>query len=166
MACSLGSYCPDTFSSNSCSDGMWCPAGSISPTPCPAGFSCPNPSTKIQCPPNQYCLQGETAGTNCSAATCSIGMYVSSVCSATSDTQCSPCTYLPVNAAYVASTVSICPWMCDPGYLLDRGLCIECPVNSWCIQGAIILCPDNTSSPVLSSSPNQCLCVPGWGVLL
>jgi hypothetical protein len=37
-------------------EGMYCPAGSSSMTPCPVGYECPNPSTKKLCPKYFDCM--------------------------------------------------------------------------------------------------------------
>lgn len=165
VPCPLGAFCPYPSLENRCSSGQWCPTGSTVQAPCPAGFFCPDPSSKIPCPADQYCPQGATAGINCSAAVCPVGQFVSSVCSAATDTGCSWCTNLPAHAVFtgMGSSATTCPWMCRPGYLLEkRSACLQCPANAWCIEGAVVLCPGNTISPALSTSPDQCRCAPGW----
>eukprot|EP00961_Rhodomonas_salina_P024399 328548-Rhodomonas_salina.1 len=46
-------------------------------------------------------------------------------------------------------------------HIHDR-LCQECPANSWCAAGVANVCPQNSQSPALSDSQQDCLCDPGY----
>ena len=65
VTCPPGMVCAVTFDSATCSAGSYCPAGSISETPCLAGSFCATPSTQVQCPINTYCPAGTVTPIAC-----------------------------------------------------------------------------------------------------
>ena len=55
--CPAGYYCPYNGSAIiiPCTNGTYCPNGTIKPQFCEAGFYCPGAQTKIPCPSGFYC---------------------------------------------------------------------------------------------------------------
>ena len=65
VTCPAGMVCAVTFDAATCSQGSYCPIGSITETPCLAGSYCTTPSTQVQCPINTYCPAGTVTPIAC-----------------------------------------------------------------------------------------------------
>lgn len=59
--CLPGRYCTNTTKNVECSVGSYCPAGSVSDSPCPIGSFCKNTTTIESCKSYQLCPLGSTA---------------------------------------------------------------------------------------------------------
>ena len=67
--CPKGRYCPinGSAASFSCSNGTYCPEGTVLPEWCEAGFYCPNAEKKIPCSSGYYCPNASASPTPCDA---------------------------------------------------------------------------------------------------
>ena len=162
IACLAGSFCSTPATQVACTTPNYCPASSTTQALCSAGFYCPNTTAKLACPGSSYCVAGVTAPTACDV--CVTGQYIASVCTASANVVCPACANLPANAVYsgVGTTVSNCPWVCNPSYYSNTSQCLGCPAGSWCNANVKNTCPTNAYSAAMSLSQNACLCQPGY----
>lgn len=174
----------DGVTGRACVLGELCPAGTGTPTMCPAGKYCEDPMAGAPtgpCDPGHYCVQGSwlrnpvgetnawgpvgnlcSAGTWCgegsSAATkCPIGTY-SSEPGATSPNACLPCT-----AGFVCNVEGLDrpTILCPAGYRCPEGTSAAtsiCPAGTYCPLGSSSaeLCPAGSYSP----NPGSSACLP------
>jgi len=120
-ACPPRFFCPNTGGSLACSPGSYCPAGSTTPTPCPAGtysltVGAESAATCVgPCPSGAYCPSGTSIPVLCPPGT------FSTATGATSPSVCTPCTAAPGSA-------------CAAGATSAAGS--PCPSGSFCTGGA------------------------------
>lgn len=137
VACSAGSYCPNSTTQTQCSAGTYslagatscttcstlgtyCPAGATQIVDCDAGYYCPSTSTRTQCTSGNYCPVRSTSQNICPA-----GYFCPST---TQKIQCVPTDYCPAGS----TSENWCPGgtycstaatstQCSAGYYCPRG---------------------------------------------
>jgi hypothetical protein len=188
--CSTGSYCTGSAQKTNCFAGTYnsntgssalqaclpCSVGTYSNSSgasiciecTPGTFGTIQGGTSFQsacnnCPVNSYCTGGSHMAP-CDSICSIFGTYESIQCTSSTNRVCSPCINLVPNSVYigVGTNSSNCPWICIQGYYLSNGLCFPCPVNNWCSNNNLNICPVNSSSPQFSVFQNQCFCNPGY----
>lgn len=83
--------------------------------------------------------------------------------SVASDSECTACTD---HASSARGSTSITNCTCISGYFGDHTGCNPAPVGSWSENGELFPCPANsTTASIASSSPMDCLCLPGFTLL-
>ena len=142
--------------------GFYCPAASPSPTLCPAGSWCaPMASAPASCGVGSYSTNvGQSSPSVCTpCSVCSVGGYEIVSCLPSRNRVCQTCSSKPTHSVYLGTTSS-CPWVCDNAY--GGSACDPCVAGFWCKYGVVNRCPLNSVSPSLSSSQNDCTCLPGF----
>eukprot|EP00501_MAST-03F_sp_TOSAG23-6_P001115 GSMAST32.ASY1.ANO1.1158.1 assembled CDS len=124
----------DDLCSGVCEAGTYCPAGTISPLPCPKGYYCPDGHAKYPCPPGRYgslCDKGyycPSKSTNSKQIKCPVGFY--------GDT--------------LGLTSELCSGECLDGYYCsdDQDNVSPTPSATKC-RNAKEYCPKGSASPIL-----------------
>jgi hypothetical protein len=153
--CSDGGYCPEgSLAPIPCgNDTVYCPRGSVSPLPCTPGyytdgFSSSQKSELVLCPRGSYC-PGDGLRYPCGKGYYGAAMgLLSPSCSG----RCDDGALCPLES--VASSGTACPM----GYFCVAGLGTACPPGTYndalgaATRDACVLCPENTFSPVSNST--------------
>ena len=181
-SCPQGSACGGLYQCFICSSGYYCPGGLSAPvqcsyTTCPAGYwifpSCTSSTNGICnfCRSGTYCEGGTTAYYDCTdgstyqnqqgqssclpCSVCGSGLYRSTQCSVSANTQCSPWTTASCTAGNYLST--------PPSAYVD-GFCTPCTTSGYFCAGGIaaqVLCAvgsfcASTSTKAACTTPNYC----------
>lgn len=127
-----------------CVPGTYGPANGQPCQPCQIGtYASSSGATRCgACPQSSWCPVGSSQPTPCSK--CPASTYVSGACTATSDTQCTPCSGVCPSGNYWSSPCSA----------FGDGVCSPCGLGSLCLGGALQPCP------VGSYCPNSTVAIP------
>jgi len=165
-----------------CQPGSYTPANSQTCSLCPPGkyseiLAAASSATCTACPAGKY--SGKSgAGSASDCTLCPLDTYYAGTM-ATSKDNCTACppfsgtdqpygkTYCICKAGYFGSA-GWCPSLTTPSHCLSLtsslagGPCSPCPAGFYCNNGRNMTCPLHSTSPDMSSSISQCLCVPGY----
>lgn len=165
VTCPPGMVCAVTFDAATCSQGSYCPSGSISEIPCLAGSYCATPSTQVQCPINTYCPAstvtpiacalnfispaGSTLSSQCEAAVITVNFEVDGASVDINQTQFKRA--LPDNVALNSyeDVLVLTQGACPQGYYcpVDTTTAIPCPASTY----------NNNTHAVSVADCNTCL---------
>lgn len=135
--CKKGAYFskPETGSTDfgPCPVGMYCPAGTSNPIPCPLGtysmsIMLDDPANCVKCPSGYYCNQ--LGLTTYIGKECAEGYYCTEGSTDPYQTYCPAKHYCPKGSGV--------PLECPSGFYqpdIAQAKCLECPSGSYCING-------------------------------
>jgi hypothetical protein len=135
-ACDAGSYCSTPLSKLNCTQGQFCPPGSIAPQTCASGSYCPaGASIEAPCSLGFYC----PATAQAQPTACTAGSYCAITGLSTVSGVCSAGHYCPAGSSvatqYQCSSGNVCP-----AGSATQNPCLAgffCSSNSFNVRGAV-----------------------------
>lgn len=155
FVCGAGLY-PNGDECNPCSAGSYKPdAGNTSCTACAQHETTPPGATSAEA---CVCDIGYAYDTD-QCVQCTAGTFKDSA----EDAACTPCT---AHSHSPSGSISAASCTCVDGYVSDSAACSPAPVGYWSANGELFACQANsTTVSIGSSSPFDCLCLPGFTLL-
>lgn len=135
----------DDLCSGVCEAGTYCPAGTISPLPCPKGYYCPDGHAKYPCPPGRYGSSTSLRSPLCTGL-CDKGYYCPSKSTNSKQIKCPVGFY----GDTLGLTSELCSGECLDGYYCsdDQDNVSPTPSATKC-RNAKEYCPKGSASPIL-----------------